>query len=54
MNGEYEMKKVVNGMVPLICLLGASVAVVAQEDALVLAPIEVVGVTPLSGGGICG
>lgn len=46
------MKKIVNGMVPLICLLGASVAVIAQEDALVLAPIEVVGVTPLSGGGV--
>ncbi len=45
------MKKVVKGVLPILCLMGASASVDA-ETPLVLDPVEVIGVTPLSGRGV--
>lgn len=47
------MKQVVKGLVPLICLIEGSTAVNADDKiTLVLEPVEVIGVTPLSGRGV--
>jgi len=46
------MKKIVKGMMGLMCFMGGSIGVSAEESAFVLDPIEVFGITPLSGRGV--
>ncbi len=45
-----EMKKVMQAVFPLLCLIGT--AVVAEEKVIELDTIEVIGVSPLSGRGV--
>jgi len=47
-----SMSKVVKGSVPLLCLMLASASIAAEETTLVFDPVEVLGVTPLSGRGV--
>lgn len=46
------MKKVGKGWIPLVCLVGVSSAVLAEQEALMLEDVQVYGVSPLSGRGV--
>ncbi len=46
------MKYVVKGLFPLLCLVGASTTVYAEDQRVKLETVEIVGVTPFQGSGI--